>query len=313
MKFSHHIGCGLGLIALISAAPALAASPEPSRPPANGAQLEQKVDRNEVSVGNKTVISAGHVDLGPKLVAGKWKIQIRDDSASPAVWRPLDSVVLKIPDQAQLPVPTGAEYEFLNAKPGSKLYVIPQTQNSAVPWLGWNTQDAGALQTMGRGTTLSLVSSAGPGDFSLFLQEGSFGKPKPLWEGRSKQAQNVWVEANTHTHANWVFSRPGAYLLTIAASASLPNGKKIVDTGNLRFAIGSSTSPESAWALAGPQPEAAKISTTSVPPAEQQGSQLPWRALAGVAGGAGLAAVVFTFRARSQQRRRRAAAGVGSR
>jgi surface-anchored protein len=56
------------------------------------------------------------------------------------------------------------------------------------------------------------------------------------------------VDVNTHTHANWVFSKPGAYLARIEISAELIDGSKVTDTRELRFAVGSRTSTEDALA-----------------------------------------------------------------
>ncbi|MFM9755279.1 choice-of-anchor M domain-containing protein, partial [Streptomyces turgidiscabies] len=89
-----------------------------------------------------------HVDLGPKVVGGAWKLRIRDDSTSPPVWRALDDVVLTVPDAARLTAPSGPEYPFLSGSAGRQVYVVPQTQNPNVIWLGWNTQDPAATTQM---------------------------------------------------------------------------------------------------------------------------------------------------------------------
>lgn len=216
----------------------------PANQSAEEKALDQKISAEEPVATGQTEISAGHVDIGPKYVDGKWTLMVHDDHEAQAVWRKPADVVMSGNDTALLPVPDDPRYSFVQAKPGENVYVIPQTELSGVVWPGWNTQDPEVISKLGAGVTLTLEKIEGPGDFSLYLENGNFSQPQVLWTSDQKEAQDIWVEPNTHTHANWVFTKPGAYYLTVTAKAELADGTVEKDTQTLQFAVGSDTSAQ---------------------------------------------------------------------
>lgn len=217
--------------------------------------LDQTLDELAIVHGDR-VLEAGHIDMGPKYEDdGTWRLLIHDDVAKAdanltSVWRYPDETVFHVLDAAKLTVPDDPAYAFLGAEPGSDVYVVPQTQNPEVVWIGWNTQDPQVMETVDRGVTLSLGGVQGPGIMTTYLQSGSFGEPQLLWDSRTAGAQPVWVDVNTHTHANWVFTEPGVYLVELTAEADLIDGSHVSDTQRIRFAVGTSTNPEDAFAAA---------------------------------------------------------------
>ena len=56
-------------------------------------------------------------------------------------------------------------------------------------------------------------------------------------------------EEQHHTHANWVFTAPGEYLLKVTASAELSDGSTVSDTRYLKFAVGDSASADALYAM----------------------------------------------------------------
>ncbi len=232
----------LGIIALaLGTAPARAAD-DPA--------LDQTVTADEEASTESAVIGTGHVDIGPRMVDGQWSVALRDDSGAHPVWRDPDRTVLRVSDAALMAAPTGSDYAFMGAQAGEQYYVVPQTQNPDVVWLGWNTQDPGVVSAIDRGATMSIGSVAGPGRTWMFLQDGTFGKPRLLVDGQSEQAQDVWVDASTHVHANWVFTAPGVYTAALTFSARTTDGQQLSASTTLRFAVGSQTSADEAFAAA---------------------------------------------------------------
>lgn len=196
--------------------------------------------------GNQPVmIQAGHADFGPTLIDGKWKLKIRDDTGDEPVWRDPENVVFKLGGNSIIPMPDDAAYSFIGEKPGTKLYVIPQTQNPDVPWLGWNTQEGGVLNELDRGANLSLEGVSGPGKLHVYLENGN-NNPQQLWDSTKGYPQNSWIETNAHTHVNWVFSKPGIYHVKLTFSGKLKNGRAVSDTRVLNFAVGDNTDPNAA-------------------------------------------------------------------
>ena len=232
----------VGIIALaLGTAPARAAD-DPA--------LDQTVAADEEASTESAVIGTGHVDIGPRMVDGQWSVALRDDSGAHPVWRDPDRTVLRVTDAALMAAPTGSDYAFMGAQAGEQYYVVPQTQNPDVVWLGWNTQDPGVVSAIDRGATMRIGSVSGPGRTWMFLQDGTFGKPRLLVDGQSGQAQDVWVDASTHVHANWVFTAPGVYTAALTFSARTTDGQQLSASTTLRFAVGSQTSADEAFAAA---------------------------------------------------------------
>ncbi|WP_125776145.1 choice-of-anchor M domain-containing protein [Antribacter gilvus] len=218
--------------------------------------LEQSVTAGEEIVGEETVVTDGHVDVGPRFVEGEWTMLARDDRTYPPVWRAPEDVVYQLGEASVLPAPDSPDYAFLGVEPGTPLYVVPQTQATGVPWLGWNTQHPGVVERLADGARLRLDAVDGPGDLVVFLQEGVSGPPNVLWQSGDALPQELFMETNTHVHANWVFTAPGTYVLDVAMVAELADGEAVEDTARLLFAVGEGTDPQDVLA-AGAQAAAA--------------------------------------------------------
>ncbi|WP_443189965.1 choice-of-anchor M domain-containing protein [Micromonospora sp. CB01531] len=225
---------------VVTQTPAVAGQPAPGP--------SQSIAADQPIATGRTVLSAGHVDLGPRYVDGRWTLLVHDGTKAQPVWRSPDETVLRVSDAALQPVPDDPAYAFLGIDAGKRVHVVPQVQNQDVVWIGWNTQDPQVMQTIDRGATLNLLGVRGPGTLTTFLQSGNFAAPQVLWRSAQPSAQPFWVEVNTHTHANWVFSEPGVYLVTVQVSADLISGEKVSATRTLRFAVGEATSPDAAFA-----------------------------------------------------------------
>ena len=227
-----------------SGAPGRAAtSPGAAATPSTDPALEQNVAANEPISQTPAVIEAGHVDLGPRLIGGKLTVSLRDDSAASPVWRDPNKTVLRVRDGALIQVPQGEDYKFL--ADSKRVYVLPQTQKTQLVWLGWNTQDPAVTKLIQGGVNMRIEQVKGPGRSWLILQEGTFGKPKVLADSAAS-AQDIWVDTNTHVHANWIFSKPGIYLVKVSFKATGVDGKTYQATTTLRFAVGDATSTTNA-------------------------------------------------------------------
>lgn len=288
--------------------------------------LTQTLSAEQPVVSGRTEISAGHVDMGPRFNNGKFELMLHDDHGESPVWRSLDEVIYRGSDKAILEVPNDPRYSFVGAPAGSKVYVIPQTETKGVIWPGWNTQDPQLVSKLNRGVNLTLEQVSGPGTFSLYLENGNFSAPQVLWSSTKSEPQKLWVEKNTHTHANWVFTAPGEYLLKITASAELSDGSTVSDTRYLKFAVGDSASADTLYAMeaqargsAGSASSGSASSTSQASGAQASGSSsataasdqsgfraeftISWGAIA-----AGVAAVIavgafLSFRRRSSAQR----------
>ena len=226
-----------------AASPSVATNPATSATPSADPALEQNVAANEPTSQTPAVIEAGHVDLGPRLIGGKLTVSLRDDSAASPVWRDPNKTVLRVREGALIQVPQGEDYKFL--ADSKRVYVLPQTQKTQLVWLGWNTQDPAVTKLIQGGVNMRIEQVKGPGRSWLILQEGTFGKPKVLADSAAS-SQDIWVDTNTHVHANWIFSKPGIYLVKVSFKATGVDGKTYQATTTLRFAVGDATSTTNA-------------------------------------------------------------------
>jgi len=284
--------------------------------------LSQRIASEQPIAAGRKVLDRGHVDLGPRYLDGRWTLMIHDDQAKSgggeSVWRHADRTVLRVGDAARLAVPDDPAYGFLPSEAGDEVYVVPQTQDLDVVWVGWNTQDPEVMETIDRGVTMRLTGVEGPGSLVVFLQSGDFGEPKVLWDSTA-EPEPVWVDVNTHSHANWVFSAPGVYLVQVEVSADLLDGTSVSDVRELRFAVGPQAAAQNAFAArwTGSRPAATDAQPSSARDGEEEtdaaGLAVGWIvAIAVAAIGLGAALAVALTRGRAAKRRARAEADTAN-
>ena len=251
---------------LVSALLFIVGAPSSVADPSPDPDLAQSVAAHEEWRGEASEISAGHVDLGPRLIDGQWRAGLRHDAESGAVWRDPNQTVLRVNDAAIMTAPDSADYPFLADVAGKPVHVIPQTQNPSVVWLGWNTQDPAVTATIDRGLTMRVGPVSGPGRAWLFLQSGTFGKPLLLADSGAAPG-DVWIDSGTHVHANWAFSAPGTYTATVTFLGTTTAGEAVNASTTLRFAVGDAASASEALAMAAPSASASGSGSGSGAPA----------------------------------------------
>ena len=243
---------GMSVFALlVSAFLVIAGAPSSFADPSPDPDLAQSVAAHEEWSNEASEISVGHVDLGPRLIDGQWRAGLRHDAETGAVWRDPNQTVLRVGDAAIMTAPNSADYPFLADVAGKPVYVVPQTQNPSVVWLGWNTQDPAVTATIDRGLTMRVGPVSGPGRAWLFLQSGTFGKPLLLADSGAAPG-DVWIDSGTHVHANWAFSAPGTYTATVTFLGTTTAGEAVSASTTLRFAVGDAASASEALAMAAP-------------------------------------------------------------
>ena len=175
-------------------------------------------------------LSSGHADIGARIVGGKLQTQVKDATSGKVVWRDPSDVVVALSAKARYTLPDRENVRFLG-KPGTRLWLIPQTQRAGVVWLGWNTEDLTSRQLRGNvGWTLERVN--GPGRVVLF-QTGSFGKADVLFDSSRSRPGTRTIPAGVHAHGNWAFARAGTYRLRFRMSGTSRSGRALADTATL--------------------------------------------------------------------------------
>jgi surface-anchored protein len=165
----------------------------------------------------------GHIDaFYVSEAGGEAVMQLMEDVTGYHVLRAPETVLMKVKESANQAVASGM--------PGApRGYVLPLTQDPALVWPGWDTNNtkSGGYTNVG----IHVTKVAGPGTVHIHSQ-GSFGEVLSVLDGGRTSLPGVIRQAvPAHTHAQWVFSKKGVYELTAHAVLTNP------DTGaNVRTA-----------------------------------------------------------------------------
>ena len=167
------------------------------------------------------ILEQGHVDAFNVSVNGdKLQLNLKEDVTGNHTQHSPGDVELHVKSAALQDIPEGA--------PGApKAYWLPMTQNQNLLWPGWDTL---GVQGTGFDGAVDLVFEdvQGPGSVHLF-STGSFGGVEPLLEGGTLDLKSGAVrkqEFPAHTHAHWIFTKPGVYTMKVKAVGA-KGGKKV--------------------------------------------------------------------------------------
>jgi surface-anchored protein len=188
-----------------------------------------------------TVLRAGHVDIASLTEDGHLVTKIKDDTtgADEAIYRDTKDVIFYVEPLAATTVPESesGEYDFLGAA-GSKIWLLPATQNELLLWPGWSTELIPREQ-LASDVDWRLTDVSGPGDFALF-ETGTFGVPIMRWNTRDGigAADSFTIPPGVHAHGNWAFSAEGVYCLAFNRTATLTSGGTQTASSVLAVAVG---------------------------------------------------------------------------
>lgn len=228
-----------------------APSAQPSTPGTPGNQcVPGKID-------GRTKISHGHLDIQATLKDRQLSVGLRDDSGiidADSTVRPLDSVVWTVSENARRVRTERMADEKLNfmGPVGTAFYGLPQTQQSGLPWPGYNTQDIDYSQLRGP-VRLHVVPKVMPegARFGMFTE--SLNGADVLLDSTTGKT-TIDIDYATHAHANWVFSEPGQYMFDVHYSATLADGTEVSSpVQQLAVAVGKKASDACSFETAVPK------------------------------------------------------------
>lgn len=176
-----------------------------------------------------------------------------------------DDAGLHAPEDVTLAIPASAYREETAAILGEGAYFLPQAQDPDLIWPGWDTTESGTP------LSIQFLDVQGPGSVYLFSQ-GTFGGTAPLLDGDSLEltsGSTIPQDHPGHVHANWAFTAPGTYTMTVKAVA--PDGRE-TNTATYRWVVGNAeeTGEETATATTASAAPAAPVLTPTSAPAEQR-------------------------------------------
>ena len=118
-------------------------------------------------------------------------------------------------------------FDFLGVAPGEVFYVLPETENPELLFLGIGSEEIDAGTLLGGAAKLQLVAVNGPGAFSVW----NSGSTSPLLrmatlDGITSE-DYITVPEGSHSHVNFAFSKRGEYQITFLAIGSLADGTEV--------------------------------------------------------------------------------------
>jgi len=190
--------------------------------------------------GGQVLITSGHLDLKFDWVGTGWQFGYELDFVEDLA---LNQARVVVGSAAQATRPEPAVWDFTGAAAGQSLFILPQSENPGLPWLGLATEGTVpgliAMQTpddprlggaSGRFLTLQLIDLTfnGIGDPSnaqvSSWTTGPGGDPT-VWistaVGGIDPSDRFFLQAGDHAHYNWAFTQPGTYTLSWVASTIL--------------------------------------------------------------------------------------------
>ncbi|WP_193311395.1 TIGR03773 family transporter-associated surface protein [Georgenia satyanarayanai] len=199
-------------------------SPEPTDPepsPEPGQCWDTRIDR-------------GHVDaFYLSMVDGAPTLALKDDTVSPHEIRRPEDVELHVKEAARVELPAVAAIPPQLQR--ETVHHLPLAQNQDLLWPGWESQPlAGHYDTV----EIDVSEVDGPGEV-LMWTNGSFGQVGSLLaDGGYALPGTIEQDFLAHAHANWAFTEPGAYYLTVSATVSSSGAERTTNTGRYLFTVG---------------------------------------------------------------------------
>lgn len=236
------------------------ANPTPSSPAPSAQPSTPGTPGNQCVPGKidgRTKISHGHLDIQATLKDRQLSVGLRDDSGiidADSTVRPLDSVVWTVSENARRVRTERMADEKLNfmGPVGTAFYGLPQTQQSGLPWPGYNTQDIDYSQLRGP-VRLHVVPKVMPegARFGMFTE--SLNGADVLLDSTTGKT-TIDIDYATHAHANWVFSEPGQYMFDVHYSVTLADGTEVSSpVQQLAVAVGKKASDACSFETAVPK------------------------------------------------------------
>ncbi|MEV8147403.1 TIGR03773 family transporter-associated surface protein [Arthrobacter sp. NPDC080073] len=213
----------------LSLLPAPQAPARPGAPGADATPASQQVTATQCKAG-ATILSSGHVDYSSRIVGGKLRSLIGDDTSGSKVYREPAGTILWLKPSSRVTLPGG--YGQVG-QAGSSVWQVPQTQNPNLIWMGWNTEALNAGNTRGP-VSWTIDSISGPGEVKVYLSSAFGGVQRMVFNNGG----NYSIPLGVHAHANWAFSAEGVYRIRTTQTATLTNGQASSDIQTLTIVVG---------------------------------------------------------------------------
>jgi surface-anchored protein len=221
------------------------------------AMVEQLESRRLLVAELVNFLTAEHVDINLQRVGSEWALGARNSDEVPAIQYANDEAILYTGSPAEVARPAGSDFDFIGVDAGQTFYLLPQSQNPDVLYLGFAgygldnsvdrynpaTESKGRVSGNARWAKASLADvrhttpdgSTGTGVFSMW-QSGAFGGSVVFMASYDDGIANpngsgldatdgisaddaMWIVSGGHSHFNFGFTEPGRYEIDFKLSA----------------------------------------------------------------------------------------------
>lgn len=200
------------------------------------------------------VLSNGHMDIGIAYETGAWNLHVHKEWPLPEEEYPPDEAVFLIGAEARVTggVPGNPASTAFFGAAGSPLWILPKTENPALPFLGVGAEELDPADWLGN-PTLSLVAVRGPGHFFVW-DIGSFGDLQSRMNTRDgiSVLDRLDVIAGSHGHYFMGFTAEGEYEVDLSvAGLHAADGPTASGPATYRFSVVPEPGATSLLALGG--------------------------------------------------------------
>ncbi|WBB48538.1 choice-of-anchor M domain-containing protein [Verrucosispora sp. WMMA2044] len=163
--------------------------------------------------------NSGHLDLVDiAYEAGELELGVHDEDND--VEYAASEVKIVVKRQAKVTVPNDPAFGFLGTPGVSKVWILPEIQNTNLVWPGIAAEEVEPGTFTADALALKLQSVSGPGQLAIYT-ENAVGQPTILADSGDGLPDTIAVTAGDHTHANWAFDCAGTYRITFRATGTL--------------------------------------------------------------------------------------------
>lgn len=254
-------------------------TPAPSQPPQ---------DEEAQRCSEKRVLDRGHVDIKALPTDDGFRTVLRDDTGQidkNSVDRSLGDVVLGVHNNALTPRSQqlgDKKFDFLG-NIGDRFYHLPQTQNQAIIWPGYNTEKLDYSKMKDGKVNLNLKPKHTPegAEWGAYIDK-TRGVGYDILANSAEDDHTIETTFASHKHTHWAFTKPGIYTFEATYTATTTDGKELAsEPQTLTFAIGDDAVKSCSTAAPSEKPsekpsKPSKPSEPSKPSAPAGNSFNPW-------------------------------------
>lgn len=213
---------------------------QPTQPPTDPAAAQRCYAAAALANHPEHIIESGHMDMALQSEGeGGVAARLHDgaDASAPAQ-RESGTFAFAVPDSAR----TAIKEKFRAQLPGApdKLWILPQSQQPGLPWLGFSTTDL-APGTLGESDKVDVTMSnvTGPGRIIAWHDNLSGVKVNlDSQPGDNEQPSGLKYGMSAHDHLAFGFTEPGFYSATFTFTGKTASGAAINEGLHVPFLVG---------------------------------------------------------------------------